>query len=111
MFELVSLGAFPPRQGGDQAAHAVRFARLDPHIYLDFTRKTGRCPHLGRIDFGGGLLLCDGSWLLGFPTLVLLCSGVGLLRHPIKTHLKLNRLESRPVDPSTGVRSDHIVWL
>jgi hypothetical protein len=28
-----------------------------------------------------------------------------------KTHLKLNRLESRPVDPSTGVRSDQIVWL
>jgi Domain of unknown function (DUF4372)/Transposase DDE domain len=29
----------------------------------------------------------------------------------VKTHLKLNRLESRPVDPSTGVRSDQIVWL
>ena len=28
-----------------------------------------------------------------------------------KTHLKLNRLESRPVDPSTGVRSDQTVWL
>jgi hypothetical protein len=28
-----------------------------------------------------------------------------------KTHLKLNRLESRPVDASTGVRSDQIVWL
>jgi len=28
-----------------------------------------------------------------------------------KTHLKFNRLESRPVDPSTGVRSDQIVWL
>jgi len=28
-----------------------------------------------------------------------------------KTHLKLNRLESRPVDLSTGVRSDHIVRL
>ena len=27
-----------------------------------------------------------------------------------KTHLKFNRLESRPVDPSTGVRSDQIVW-
>jgi hypothetical protein len=28
-----------------------------------------------------------------------------------KTNLKLNRLESRPVDPATGVRSDQIVWL
>ncbi len=28
-----------------------------------------------------------------------------------KTHLKFNRLESRPVDPSSGVRSDQIVWL
>jgi len=28
-----------------------------------------------------------------------------------KTHLKFNRLESRPVDPSTGVRSDQIIWL
>ena len=28
-----------------------------------------------------------------------------------KTNLKFNRLESRPVDPSTGVRSDQIVWL
>jgi hypothetical protein len=28
-----------------------------------------------------------------------------------KTHLKLNRLESRPVDPSTDVRSDQVVWL
>jgi hypothetical protein len=28
-----------------------------------------------------------------------------------KTGVKLNRLESRPVDKSTGVRSDHIVWL
>jgi hypothetical protein len=28
-----------------------------------------------------------------------------------KSGLKLNRLESRPVDPSTGVRSDQIVWL
>jgi hypothetical protein len=28
-----------------------------------------------------------------------------------KTGVKLNRLESRPVDSSTGVRSDHIVWL
>jgi len=28
-----------------------------------------------------------------------------------KTHLKLNRLESRPVDPSIGVRSDQIVRL
>jgi hypothetical protein len=28
-----------------------------------------------------------------------------------KTGLKLNRLQSRPVDPATGVRSDQIVWL
>ena len=28
-----------------------------------------------------------------------------------KTHLKFNRLESRSVDPATGVRSDQIVWL
>jgi hypothetical protein len=28
-----------------------------------------------------------------------------------KSHLKLNRLESRPVDTQTGVRSDQIVWL
>jgi hypothetical protein len=28
-----------------------------------------------------------------------------------KTHLQFNRLESRPVDCSTGVRSDQIVWL
>jgi hypothetical protein len=28
-----------------------------------------------------------------------------------KTGIKLNRLESRPVDRSTGLRSDHIVWL
>jgi Domain of unknown function (DUF4372)/Transposase DDE domain len=28
-----------------------------------------------------------------------------------KTGVKLNRLESRPVTPNTGVRSDHIVWL
>jgi len=28
-----------------------------------------------------------------------------------KAGIQLNRLESRPVDKSTGVRSDHIVWL
>ena len=28
-----------------------------------------------------------------------------------KSGLQLNRIESRPVDPSTGVRSDQIVWL
>jgi hypothetical protein len=28
-----------------------------------------------------------------------------------KAGVKLNRLESRPVDKSTGVRSDHVVWL
>jgi hypothetical protein len=28
-----------------------------------------------------------------------------------KAGVRLNRLESRPVDKSTGVRSDHIVWL
>jgi Domain of unknown function (DUF4372)/Transposase DDE domain len=28
-----------------------------------------------------------------------------------KSGIKLNRLESRPVDRTTGVRSDHIVWL
>src|SRR6476659_9837072 len=28
-----------------------------------------------------------------------------------KTHLQFNRLESRPVDSSTGVRSDQIIWL
>jgi hypothetical protein len=28
-----------------------------------------------------------------------------------KAGVQLNRLESRPVDRSTGVRSDHIVWL
>jgi len=28
-----------------------------------------------------------------------------------KSSVQLNRLESRPVDKSTGVRSDHIVWL
>jgi hypothetical protein len=28
-----------------------------------------------------------------------------------KTGIKLNRLESRPVDRTTGLRSDHIVWL
>ncbi len=28
-----------------------------------------------------------------------------------KTGVQLNRLESRPADKSTGVRSDHIVWL
>ncbi len=28
-----------------------------------------------------------------------------------KAGLKLNRLQSRPVDPATGVRSDQIVWL
>lgn len=28
-----------------------------------------------------------------------------------KAGIKLNRLESRPVDRTTGIRSDHIVWL
>lgn len=28
-----------------------------------------------------------------------------------KAGIKLNRLQSRPVDPATGVRSDQIVWL
>ena len=28
-----------------------------------------------------------------------------------KAGIRLNRLESRPVDRSTGLRSDHIVWL
>jgi hypothetical protein len=28
-----------------------------------------------------------------------------------KTGIQLNRLESRPVDRATGLRSDHIVWL
>jgi hypothetical protein len=28
-----------------------------------------------------------------------------------KAGIKLNRLESRPVDKTTGIRSDHIVWL
>jgi hypothetical protein len=28
-----------------------------------------------------------------------------------KAGVQLNRLESLPVDPSTGVRSDHVVWL
>ena len=28
-----------------------------------------------------------------------------------KAGVQLNRLESRPVDKSTGVRSDHLVWL
>src|SRR5271163_2378939 len=28
-----------------------------------------------------------------------------------KAGVQLNRLESRPVDKSTGVRSDHVVWL
>ncbi len=28
-----------------------------------------------------------------------------------KTNLQFNRLESRPVDPGTGVRSDQIIWL
>ena len=28
-----------------------------------------------------------------------------------KTNLQFNRLESRPVDLSTGVRGDQIVWL
>jgi hypothetical protein len=28
-----------------------------------------------------------------------------------KAGVQLNRLESRPVDKSTGIRSDHIVWL
>ena len=28
-----------------------------------------------------------------------------------KTGIQLNRLESRPVDRTTGLRSDHIVWL
>ena len=28
-----------------------------------------------------------------------------------KSHLQFNRLESRPVDSTTGVRSDQIVWL
>jgi len=28
-----------------------------------------------------------------------------------KAGIKLNRLESRPIDKTTGIRSDHIVWL
>ena len=28
-----------------------------------------------------------------------------------KSRIQFNRLESRPIDPGTGVRSDHIVWL
>jgi hypothetical protein len=28
-----------------------------------------------------------------------------------KAGIKLNRLESRPVDRTTGIRSDHVVWL
>ena len=28
-----------------------------------------------------------------------------------KTNLQFNRLESRPVEPGTGVRSDQIIWL
>jgi Transposase DDE domain len=28
-----------------------------------------------------------------------------------KSRIQFNRLESRPVEPGTGVRSDHVVWL
>jgi hypothetical protein len=28
-----------------------------------------------------------------------------------KSRIRFNRLESRPIDPGTGVRSDHTVWL
>jgi len=53
------------------------------HFHLDFTGQTSRCPRAGRVDSGGGSLLCDGSRRRGFPTALRLCPGRRLFLSPV----------------------------
>ncbi len=49
--------------------------------------------------------------LCGFCAALSLCLGRCLLCHSRQSCFWSIRLESRPVDESTGVRADQIVWL
>ena len=59
----VSVGAIPIHEGGDQAAHAARFARPDSYVPACFRRQDGRCPRARPPRSRACGLLCDGSCL------------------------------------------------
>ena len=111
MLELVSAGAFPSDQSGDQTAHAAGFARLLPTFVSVSQGKPADVRVLDELVLEPGSFYGMDRGCLDFQRLSGFVLAAAFCVTRSKTHLKFNRLASRPVDPTTGVRRDQIVWL
>ena len=103
------MGAFSFHQGSCQTPYLARCARSDPHDDHDFRRKTGRGAYSGCTEPGAFYVLDRGY--VDFERLYRFVLTASFFVTRTKVGILRNRLESRPVDRTTGLRSDHIVWL
>src|SRR5437667_4139676 len=107
----VSLGPVPAAQGGRQDAHAAGPARQYSNLHSHYRWQGARCQLARRDHAGSRSLLCNGSRLHRFPTLVRADAQLSLLVVRTKSNVLLQRRYSHAVDKSTGVRSDQTVIL
>jgi len=82
--------------------NAAGFAWLHP-TFISIHRATSRCPRLDELILEAGAFYVDGRGDRDFQRLYGLSWPPPFLS-PFQNHLQFNRLESRPVDSSTGVR-------
>ena len=101
---------FPPDQGGHQTAYPVGFAGLHPHIYRDFSReKWPMCAFWTNWFLeAGAFYVMDRGYLDFFRLYYFVLAGAFFVTRS-KARIQFVRLEVRPVEPATGVRSDHLV--
>src|SRR3990172_8304822 len=102
----VPLGPLPAPQGGREAPHAPRPARPDPDLRGDHRRESRRCdpPRCAR-DRARGILRAPPAPLPA-PT-----QGLAFFVIRGKRGLDCVRRPSRPVDRTTGLRSDQTIVL
>ena len=107
--DLVSMGDFPHDQERDQDSRANRFAGTDTGLYLYFPSKFARRELVGRIGVRAGSHLPFRQRLHRLPAPLPDCYIGRVFRYSRQRQSAVcARQESRPVDKTTGLRSDHL---
>ena len=107
----LSLGSVPSAQSCDQNAYALGPSRQYSLLYPRYERQGTRFTDAGRIALGAGVLLHHGSRLHRFSTPATFPHNSAFFIVRAKTKLAYTRRSSRPIEKSTGLRSDQTIIL
>src|SRR5208282_4238623 len=108
LFESFSLGTLSLHQSRDQTPYSTRPTWTDSFLYRNYRWALPRRQRTGCVDGRAGSFLRHGSWLPRLLPPSHTPSSRRLLCHPCPQRSAFVRYVSQPIDPDTGLCSDHI---